>query len=139
MILLQMSASLHILFHGKDRFHTDWRSVPAQPDYFKAGEDLQEGEEFEGKAAIALSDAQEERKDNGTDELHIPVGTVHAWLRRLLDGGLKSLHDKHRSGRPSRLSGEKLKELRQDLIRGPKANGFDAPFWTTRREWSSST
>jgi hypothetical protein len=67
-----MSASLHIRFHGKDRFHTDRRSVPAQPDYFKAGEDLQEGEEFEGKAAIARSDAQEERKDNGTDSRRAP-------------------------------------------------------------------
>jgi hypothetical protein len=67
-----MSASLHIRFHGKDRFHTDRRSVPAQPDYFKAGEDLQEGEEFEGKAAIARSDAQEERKDNETDSRRAP-------------------------------------------------------------------
>jgi transposase len=66
------------------------------------------------------------------DELHVPVGTVHAWLRRLLDGGLKRLHDEHRSGRPSMLDAEELKELRRDLLRGPKANGFDAPFWTTK-------
>lgn len=66
------------------------------------------------------------------DELHVPVGTVHAWLRRLLDGGLKRLHDEHRSGRPSMLRVEELKALRRDLTRGPKANGFDAPFWTTR-------
>lgn len=67
-----------------------------------------------------------------SDELHVPIGTVHAWLRRLMDGGLKGLHDEHRSGRPSRLSDEELKGLRHDLIKGPKANGFDAPFWTTK-------
>lgn len=66
------------------------------------------------------------------DELHVPVGTVHAWLRRLLGGGLKRLHDEHRSGRPSMLDAEQLKQLRHDLLRGPKANGFDAPFWTTK-------
>lgn len=66
------------------------------------------------------------------DELHVPVGTVHAWLRRLLDGGLRRLHDEHRSGRPSILDAKELKELRRDLLRGPKANGFDAPFWTTK-------
>jgi transposase len=66
------------------------------------------------------------------EELHVPVGTVHAWLRRLIEGGLKRLHDAHRSGRPSMLSTEQLKELRRDLLRGPKTNGFDAPFWTTR-------
>ena len=92
--------------------------------------------EKNSRAKLRLLSAMLRRKGRTmgqiADELHIPVGTVHAWLRRLLDGGLKRLHDGHRSGRPSRLSGEKLKELRQDLIRGPKANGFDAPFWTTR-------
>jgi transposase len=66
------------------------------------------------------------------DELHVPVGTVHAWLRRLVDGGLERLHDEHRSGRPSRLDAMQLKELRRDLVRGPKPNGYDAPFWTTK-------
>ncbi len=66
------------------------------------------------------------------DEIHVPVGTVHAWMRRLMDGGLKRLHDEHRSGRPSILDAEQLKELRCDLLRGPKASGFDAPFWTTK-------
>jgi transposase len=66
------------------------------------------------------------------EELHVPVGTVHAWLRRLLEGGLKKLHDEQRSGRPSMLSTEQLKELRRDLVRGPRVNGFDAPFWTTK-------
>lgn len=65
-------------------------------------------------------------------ELDIPVGTVHAWLRRLLEGGLEKLRDGHRSGRPRRLGVQELKQLRHDLIRGPKANGFDAPFWTTK-------
>jgi transposase len=66
------------------------------------------------------------------DDLHTPVGTIHSWLKRLMDLGLKSLHDEHRSGRPLKLSAEELKEMRHDLIRGPKANGFDAPFWTTK-------
>ena len=66
------------------------------------------------------------------EDLHVPVDTVHAWLRRLSEGGLKRLHDGHRSGRPSRLSEEELKELGHDLVRGPKVSGFDAPFRTTR-------
>lgn len=66
------------------------------------------------------------------DDLNTPVGTIHAWLKRFMDGGLKRLHDEHRSGRPLKLSTEELKGLRHDLVRGPKANGFDAPFWTTK-------
>lgn len=66
------------------------------------------------------------------DNLHTPVGTIHAWLRRLLDGGLNKVHDEHRTGRPSKLRIDKLKELRHDLLRGPKVNGFTAPFWTTK-------
>jgi len=67
------------------------------------------------------------------DDLHTPVGTIYAWLKRIIDGGLKSLHDEHRSGRPMKLSTEELRELRHDLVRGPKANGFiNAPFWTTK-------
>lgn len=67
-----------------------------------------------------------------SEELHVPLGTVHAWLRRLIDGGLKRLHDGHRPGRPPRLTYDELRGLRRDLTRGPKANGFDAPFWTTK-------
>ena len=66
------------------------------------------------------------------ENLHTPVGTIHAWLRRFLDGGLNKLRDEHRTGRPSKLNIEELKELRHDLLRGPKANGFNAPFWTTK-------
>jgi len=66
------------------------------------------------------------------EDLHVPIGTIHAWLKRLMDGGLKKLHDEHRTGRPSKLGTEELKELRRDLIRGPRINGFEAPFWTTK-------
>ncbi len=92
--------------------------------------------ERDSRAKLRLLAAilRKEGKTMGTisDQLHVPVGTVHAWLRRLLERGLKELHDKHRSGRPSMLGLEQLKELRCDLLRSPKANGFDAPFWTTK-------
>jgi transposase len=57
--------------------------------------------------------------------------TIYSWLKRL-DGGMieQAVYDAHRSGRPSKLSGEQQDRLEDVLHQPPREAGYDAPTWT---------
>lgn len=61
-----------------------------------------------------------------------PFNTVSDWLRRFEVEGLKSAKDKPRSGKPVKLTGKQLNQLRKDLLKNPNKLGYDEFFWSTR-------
>lgn len=64
-------------------------------------------------------------------KLQLPRRTVHGWLQRFEEHGLNGVKDVKQPGRPPMLSETQLKELRRDLIKGPrKGSGV---LWTTRK------
>ena len=58
------------------------------------------------------------------------VSTIHNWLTRISNDGIKKIYDKKIPGCPSKMSHDQLKELRKDLVAGPQACGFESGVWT---------
>src|SRR5436189_86034 len=52
-------------------------------------------------------------------ELHRSRGSAYKWLKRFANEGPEGLKDRHRSGRPSDVSEEKLVEVRKELSENP--------------------
>lgn len=65
--------------------------------------------------------------------LNVAHSTVSGWKRRLHDGGMASVQDRPRSGRPRKLSDEQRRQLREILIAGPLAAGYRNDLWTLAR------
>lgn len=57
---------------------------------------------------------------------------ITIWIKRFNKEGIKGLKDKPRSGRPSKLSKEETKELKEDLKKSPQDQGYKQHHWTTR-------
>ena len=53
------------------------------------------------------------------------------WLIRA-EGGLDKLHDKKRPGAKRKLTNEQLAQIKEDLLKGPQAHGFESNMWTGR-------
>ena len=62
--------------------------------------------------------------------LEMSYTTVRNWLRRAVIDGLAGRHAKKIPGRPCWLDQEQLEQLREELISGPQACGFDSGVWT---------
>ena len=62
-----------------------------------------------------------------------PRQTVYRWLDVLNDGGIDALRSVNKGGRPAQLDGAQYQELRQVLLDGPQAVGFDTDLWTLKR------
>ena len=62
--------------------------------------------------------------------LEQPLTTVHDWLLRLHNQGLRGLHDIKQPGRPTELSRQQLRALERHLERGPPHNQYG--MWTTK-------
>ena len=62
-----------------------------------------------------------------------PRQTVYRWLDVLNDGGIDALRVINKGGRPAQLDGAQYDELRQVLLDGPQAAGFDTDLWTLKR------
>ena len=58
--------------------------------------------------------------------------TIHDWLRRLEDYGLKKLYDVKQSGKPPRLSKQQLNELAKILDESPQKENIPFVLWTTK-------
>jgi putative transposase len=58
--------------------------------------------------------------------------TASRWRRTLDARGMEALRKRKATGRPTRLSQEKLAELAEIFGSGPEAAGFTARRWTTR-------
>ena len=55
--------------------------------------------------------------------------TLHDWIKGVNSYGLQYLRDEARSGRPSRLSKENLKELKDTVARTPESLGYPYGRW----------
>lgn len=55
--------------------------------------------------------------------------TIYDWLCRT-DDGLDGLYDIKRQGPARKLTDKQLAELREDLLAGPQAHGFESNLWT---------
>lgn len=64
-------------------------------------------------------------------KLQLPRRTVHGWLQRFDERGLGGVKDIKQPGRPPMLTKTQLKELRKDLIKGPRRGGN--VLWTTKK------
>ena len=61
------------------------------------------------------------------------VSSVHRWYQAYQAKGMKGLAPVPASGRPSKLSEGQRKRLRELLVRGPPAAGYETELWTLRR------
>lgn len=64
-------------------------------------------------------------------KLQLPRRTVHGWLQRFEERGLDGVKDIKQPGRPPMLTKTQLKELRKDLIKGPRKG--NSALWTTKK------
>ena len=76
------------------------------------------------------------RKDGKTmaeisEDLGIPMVTVHQWLKRIGDLGVKGLYDKNK-GRTTRLNNEQIMCIKHDLAAGPRSFGYNSNQWTLK-------
>jgi transposase len=62
-----------------------------------------------------------------------PRQTVYRWLDVLNSGGIDALRAVNRGGRPAQLDAQQYEALRQVLLAGPQAAGFDTDLWTLKR------
>lgn len=62
-----------------------------------------------------------------------PRHTVYRLLDALNSGGLDALRVVSKSGRPAQLDGVQYETLRETLLAGPQAAGFDTDLWTLKR------
>jgi transposase len=58
-----------------------------------------------------------------------PLRNVQRWVKEFNEIGLESLKDHERSGRPTKLTGHQLNELKTDIEKGPLKFGFTQGFW----------
>ncbi len=63
--------------------------------------------------------------------LNRPYATVHRWLLHAVEGGgISGRHDAAPPGAPCRLDASQLRELRADLVAGPRRCGLESGAWT---------
>jgi transposase len=65
--------------------------------------------------------------------LGVSAQTASRWHARWAEGGMRSLRASRRAGRPAQLTGRQLARLRQVLLDGALAAGFDNQLWTLSR------
>ena len=92
--------------------------------------------EKNGKAKLRLLAALKRKKGNTLEDiassLQKPKTTIHDWLRRLEDGGIKKIHDVKQLGKPAKLSKQQLDELERVLDESPQKQGLPFTLWTTK-------
>ena len=67
------------------------------------------------------------------DELEIPYTTMHRWLVKIAEEGLKAIYDRPKPGRPCRLTTKQLCKLYRIVSEDPREHGFEGGAWTARR------
>jgi transposase len=65
--------------------------------------------------------------------LGVSAQTGSRWHARWAQGGVRALRASRRAGRPAQLTGRQLAQLRQVLLDGALAAGFDNELWTLSR------
>lgn len=64
--------------------------------------------------------------------LFVHPSSVKIWIKRWNKEGFLGLYDKKRSGRPKKLSKEKIEELKNDLMLSPRSFGYIPEAWDTK-------
>ena len=110
----------------KDEFLPDFSEVELKRLYKK---------EKNAKAKLRLL-ASIQRKEGKTlddiaSSLNKPKTTIHDWLKRLADKGVKNLYDVKQKGNATKLTFAQLKELDRILCDSPKKQGMPFKLWTT--------
>jgi transposase len=59
--------------------------------------------------------------------------TARRWRAQWRQGGTRALRRRHAGGRPPKLSDTQAEAVRQALLAGAQANGFDTNLWTLDR------
>ncbi len=84
--------------------------------------------ELDPKAKIRLLAAILRKEGRTLEEISFtvkhPLTTVGDWLRRLHTEGISRKNNKKPSGRPKRLTGEQIENLKPILFKSPKSRGF---------------
>ncbi len=79
--------------------------------------------EQNAKAKLRLLAAIRRKKGDSIDDVACALEksrrTVHGWLTRFQERGVKAKRDEKRSGRPSYLTTSQLQSLRRELLKGP--------------------
>jgi transposase len=86
--------------------------------------------EFRRRRAVELRQ-QGEKETTIAHMLGVSCDSVHRWWNIHQSGG--SLKTAHRSGRPRKLSDEQLARLRELLMMGATAHGWQNDLWTAKR------
>ena len=92
--------------------------------------------EKNAKAKLRLLAALKRKNGNTLEEiafsLQKPKTTIHDWLKRLDDNGLKKLYDIKQSGKPAKLTKQQLDKLEKVLDDSPQKQGLPFILWTTK-------
>jgi len=92
--------------------------------------------ELDPKAKIRLLAAILRKEGRTLEEISFtvkhPLTTVGDWLRRLHTEGISRKNNKKPSGRPKRLTGEQIENLKPILFKSPQEQGFPFIIWTTK-------
>ncbi|MCI0503311.1 winged helix-turn-helix domain-containing protein [Candidatus Micrarchaeota archaeon] len=79
---------------------------------------------------VALKRKEGESMDSIASQLEMKRITVNITLHRFQERGIPAKDDEKRSGRPKELTGDQLKILRKELLKGPRKR--QNPLWTTK-------
>jgi len=92
--------------------------------------------EKNAKAKLRLLAAFKRKSGNTLEEISFslqkPKTTIHDWLRRLEDGGIKNIYDVKQSGKPAKLTQQQLDKLEKILDDSPQKQGLPFVLWTTK-------
>src|SRR3989338_6128989 len=92
--------------------------------------------EKNAKAKLRLLAALKRKEGNTLEEIAYSLQkaktTIHDWLRRLEDNGVKKIYDIKQSGKPAKLTKQQLDELEQILDDSPQKQGLPFTLWTTK-------
>ena len=92
--------------------------------------------EKDSKAKLRLLAAILRKESKGLREIsksiHKPFTTISDWLKRFEKDGLKRMYNLKKSGRPSRLNKEQLKQLKKILEESPEKQKIPFKIWTTQ-------
>lgn len=92
-------------------------------------------DEKNAKAKLRLLAAIQRKEGKTLDDissyLQKPKTTIHDWLQRIENKGLKNLYDIKQPGKPPRLSENELKELEMILDESPLKQGIPFVLWMT--------
>jgi len=101
------------------------------------------------RAKVILKSAEGQSPEEVSSELGISLRTVYIWRKRFKDNGLEALHDRPRSGQPTKMSAETVKKvLRLTVERLPRgethwsirsmAMHAGISTWQVRQIWKSA-